>query len=212
MKKQKIVSGTIVGIKLNHNLGYIFAKIVDLTEYSEIDLSKTFHFVIYPYNYIEQKISNFDINLFTDAKPLTGSLFVMDIEAAIKKGIWQNMGISLLSNYEKNVPAFRNFNSTILAVHKYEKDANSWRYFEKGTPYQWITAEYSSIKHLENSTCLSHDLIEKRLSMEILHRNGKKIEDFYKLEKWEDLCVYYNMLYTTPFNEIQDDIKGKVVK
>jgi len=206
-KNKKLESGTVIGIKLNHGIGFLFAKVVDLTEFSKVDLSKTFHFLIYPYNYTKEKISEFNISEFSNSEPLTGGIYVMDIEPAIKKDIWIKVGKLELKIYEKIVPDFRSFSSNIFAVHKYEKDATSWSYFENGTPFKWITADYKQVEHLENSTCLSHDIIEIRLSMEILNRQGKEIKEFYELSNWTELKPYYNMLYTKKFDSIPDNIK-----
>ncbi len=211
MAKNKINSGAIVAIPLNYGFGYMYAKVVNLCDFSEIDLSSMFHFVIYTNNYITNDVKDFDVKKFENSIPFTGGLYVMDLEPVVKKKIWLNVGEATLRSYEKIVPDFRGFGSKVFAVHKYEKDANSWNYFEKGSPIKRIRATYDEVKHIENSTCLSHDLIEKRLSMEFLYRNGKTIKDFYGLEDWEDLVVYNNMLYTIPFNEVPDRIKGKAM-
>jgi|26BtaG_2_1085354.scaffolds.fasta_scaffold12721_1 hypothetical protein len=206
---RKLESGTIIGINLNHEIGIIFAKVVDLREFSKIDLSTTFHFIIYPYNYITEKISEFNISEFLKSEPLTGGIYVMDIEPVIKKGIWLKVGTSDLKNYEKIVPDFRSFSSNIFTVHKYERDADSWRYFENGRPLKWIPAEYEQVEHLENSTCLSHDIVEIRLSMEVLNRAGKEMKKFYDLNEWTELAPYYNMLFTKRFNQVSDKLKCK---
>ncbi|WP_181161686.1 hypothetical protein [Flavobacterium sp. GSA192] len=46
--------------------------------------------------------------------------------------------------------------------------------------------------------------------MEFLHRSGKNIKDYYKLEDWQELSLYNNMIYKTPFNEVPDNLKGVV--
>ena len=204
---KKLESGTIIGIELNHGIGFIFAKVVDLTDFSEIDLSKTFHFLIYPYNYIKEKISEFKMSEFLQSEPLTGGIYVLDIEPVVKKNVWFRVGETDLKNYEKIVPDFRSFSSNIFAIHKYEKDADSWNYFKNGRPLKWITADYEQVGHLENSKCLSHDIVEIRLSMEVLNRKGKEIKEFYDLNEWTELAPYYNMLFTKRFDEIPDEIK-----
>ncbi|PQJ79646.1 Imm26 family immunity protein [Polaribacter porphyrae] len=210
-KNKKIESGTIIRIKLNFDLGYTFAKVVNMCDFSEIDLSTTLHYIIYPYNYIEKKENIFNYIKFIESKPLTGPLFVIDILYAIKNSKYQIVGTSLLRNYEQNIPDFRGFSSDVFAIHKYEKDATSWNYFEKGRPFKRISANYDQVKHLEGNAALSHNHIEKRLSMEVLNRKKLKIEDFYDMQDWINLKLYYNMHYTVPFNEVPNHIKGKAI-
>lgn len=206
-KIDNLSSGQIVGIPLNHNLGYIFCKIVNLMDYAEIDLSKTFHFLIYPFEYIENDIKLFSLPKFLNSEPLTGGIFIIDILPIINKNKWKIVGQTELLDYEKRVPDFRGFNPIAA---KYETEATSWRYYEKGLATKWILAEYDAVKHLEDNTAYSHDLIEKRLSMEILRKSNIEIQKFYELKEWQDLAVYYNMLYTQPFCEIPNAMKGKV--
>lgn len=208
--RSRVKSGLVVAIPLNYGFGYIYGKVVDLCDFSEIDLSNTFHFLIYTYNYITNSIDEFSIDEFNKSQPFVGGVYVMDLEPVVKKNIWTALNDTYLKDYERKVPDFRGFSSNVFAVHKYEKDADRWNYFEKGRPLKRITATYDEVKHLESSTALSHDLIEKRLSMEYMHRQGLSVDAKYGLEVWDDLVVYYNMLYTKRFNEVSDDLKGKV--
>ena len=208
----KIKSGTIIAIHLNHELGFLFAKVVNLTDFSKIDLSKTFHNLIYPYNYIKNDISEFELSEFLNSEPLTAGLYVMDLLPVIKKKHWQVVGDINLRDYERLVPDFRGFSSKVFAVHKYEKDADSWRYYENGRPLKWIIADYEQVKHLEDSQCFSHDIIEIRISMEILNRKGEDVANYYQLKEWKELSPYYNMLFTENFNTVPDDLKCKAIK
>ncbi|UOK41636.1 MULTISPECIES: Imm26 family immunity protein [Flavobacterium] len=206
-KLNNLLSGQIIGIPLNHNLGYIFAKIVNLMDFAELDLSKTFHFLIYPFDYIEKDLNSFSLTKFQNSEPLTGGIFVIDIQPVVNKNKWKIVGQTDLLDYEKRIPDFRGFNPIFA---KYENEATSWRYYQKGLATKWILAEYEAVEHLENNTAYSHDLIEKRLSMEILRQSNNDIEKFYELKEWKDLSVYYNMLYTKPFRKIPNSMKGKV--
>lgn len=210
MAKKTLNSGTVIQVTLNHNLGYTFVKVVNMCDFSEYDLSTTFHLIIYSYNYIVQKEEDYNEDEFLKAEPLTGPLFVDDILWAIRKKFYKVKGEVSLRDYEKRLPAFRGFGARNFKVHYYEDEATNWSYFEKGTPFKWIVATYDQVKHLEDNTALGHEAIEMRLSMEILHRSGKDIKDYYKLEDWQELRRYNNMIYKTPFNEVPDELKGVV--
>lgn len=205
-KSENLLSGQIIGIPLNHNLGFIFAKIVNLMDFAELDLSKTFHFLIYPFNYIEKDLNLFSLSKFQNSEPLIGGVFVIDIIPVVNKNKWKIVGQADLLDYEKRIPDFRGFNPVFA---KYENEATSWRYYEKGLATKWIQTDYKAVEHLENNTAYSHDLIEKRLSMEVLRKSNIEVEKFYALKEWQDLAVYYNMLYTKEYRKIPNENKGK---
>jgi hypothetical protein len=212
MAKKTLKTGTVLQVTLNHNLGFTFIKVINMCDFSEYDLSTTFHLIIYSYNYIVQKEEDYKEEDFLKAEPLTGPLFVGDILWAIRNKKYKIKGEVSLREYEKRLPAFRGFSAMVFKVHYYEDEATNWRYFENGTPFKWIATTYDQIKHLEGNTALGYEAIEMRLSMEILHRSGKNIKDYYKLEDWEELSLYNNMIYKTPFNEVPDELKGRVKK
>lgn len=213
MRKKSVESGTVLSIKLNHNLGYTFAKVVNLTDFAKDDLSNTFHLIVYPYNYVVDNENDYKQEDFIKSEPLTGPLFVEDILYSIKNKIYKIVGNADLKSYEKKVPAFRGFSAMVYSkIHYYEDEATDWNYFERGSPFKRIVANYNQVKHLEDNVALSNEFIERRLSMEVLSRSGKNLKDFYKLENWEELSVYNNMIYKTPFNQVPDNLKGIVEK
>ncbi|BCY28636.1 Imm26 family immunity protein [Flavobacterium okayamense] len=211
MKRIVLKSGNIIQIKLNHNLGYIYAKVVNMCDFSEDDLSNTFHLIIYPYNYVVENEENYSEENFIKSEPFTGPLFVDDIIWAIRKGFYKIKDEIPLKDYEKRIPAFRGFSATVFKVHYYEDEATHWNYFERGTPFKRIATTYDKVKHLEGNVALDYEAVEMRLSMEIIQRSGKNIKNYYKLEDWRELSLYNNMMYKTPFNEVPDELKGKVI-
>lgn len=211
MKKKLLESGIVLRIKLNHNLGYSFAKVVNLTDFAKDDLSNTFHLIIYPYNYIVQNENDYKHAEFIKSEPLTGPLFVDHILYEIKSGIYKIVDKVDLKPYEKRIPAFRGFSAMVYGkIHYYEDEATGWNYFERGTPFTRIVTSYEQVKHLEDNTAHSHEFVERRLSMEILNRREENIKDYYKLEDWTELRVYYNVIYKTPFDKVPDNQKGIV--
>ncbi|SFU60070.1 hypothetical protein SAMN05216480_10967 [Pustulibacterium marinum] len=181
-----------------------------MCDFSEDDLSNTFHLIIYPYYYVVENEKDYSQEDFIKSEPLTGPLFVDDIVWLIRKNIYKIKGDVPLKSYEKRIPAFRGFAAMVFKVHYYEDEATHWDYFERGTPFKRFETTYDKVKHLEDNVAHDFEAIEMRLSMEILHRSGKNVKDYYKLEDWRELSLYNNMIYKTPFTEVPDDMKGKV--
>ena len=205
-------SGTVMQIKLQHNLGFMYAKVVNLCDFAENDLSKTFHLLLYSYNYIIENEEDFNEEDFLNSEPFAGPLFVSDILWAIKKKIYKAKGEVELRSYEKMVPAFRSFGAIVFKPFYFEDEATSWSYFEGGAPRKYISSNYEKVKHLEGNMAHDHEDIETRLSMELLYRRDEDLKKYYQLEEQHELTFYNNIIYKTPFNEVEDMFKGKAVK
>ncbi len=211
MKKNKIENGAILSLKLDFDLGITFLKVVDFDELSNVKVSPGMHLCFYSYDYILKDIKNFNLEDFKKAKELVGPILTADIYYAIRKKYYTKVGVCPLREYEKNIPAMKDF-STPLFSSIYEKDAHFWKYFVGGIPYTWIGAPYEHVSHLEGNTTHSYDEMATRLSMEIIRRKGENVEDYYDINIENNAILYYNMMFTTNFNEVPDNMKGVVGK
>lgn len=204
-------SGIVIQIKLQHNLGFMYAKVINLCDFSEYDLSNTFHLLLYSYNYIVEKEEDYKEEDFLNSEPFAGPLFVSDILWAIRRKFYKVKGEVELRSYEKIVPAFRSFGAMVFKPFYFEDEATNWSYFEGGVPRKYISSTYENVKHLEGNMAHDHEEIETRFSMELLYRKNKDLKEFYGLEEQHDLTFYNNIVYKTPFNEVEDLLKGVVL-
>lgn len=205
----KINSGEILGLKLDHNFGYTFLKVVNFNELTDIDMSTANHIAFYSYDYFLEQKKDFDLIEFKNSEEFVGPILTIDIHSAIKNRFFTKMEEhSELREYEKKIPDMKGF-STKAFTSRYEKDATLWRYFTGGIPYKWIVSNYESLKHLERNTLLSYNQIAMRLTMECIHRKGEDVSKFYDLNDSMVAHLYYNMIYTEPYNKVPDKLKNR---
>jgi hypothetical protein len=204
MKKNKIISGTLLKIPLEHNLGFVIAKFINLNEVHE---NPTYNEFIYVYNYVygNEKI---DINKIEDSDLLLGGIYVLNLYFALKENLWEKVGFLEPTPDQLVMPDLKDFGPLFT---KYEKDAKSWYVVRQDNINRREQIDYVKVAHLEKLIYYSYDVVVKRLTMEVLRQSGKKVEDFYLLGTWDELAPYYNMLFTTVYTEVPIDIRGKAL-
>ncbi|WP_190808402.1 hypothetical protein [Flagellimonas sp. S3867] len=206
---RKIESGTILSLKLEHNLGKTFLKVVNFDDLSELDLSKGLHLALYSYQYILSGSNSFNLNDFKNATELVGPLLTSDIIFAIRQGFYEKITSCPLRNYEKKIPAMKSFAPAAFEP-RYEENAIHWKYFENGSPFEWRKSNYDEVKHLERNTAYNYKQITTRLSMELIRKRGEDIGDFYDLDNPYFKSIHQTVIFTMEFDKVPDDRKGIV--
>ncbi|WP_417353050.1 Imm26 family immunity protein [Flavobacterium alkalisoli] len=204
-KKNKLNTGTIIKIPLEHNLGFVLAKFINLNEI----LNKPNHNeFIYVYNKVfkEEEIV---IDGIDDNELLLGGVFVLDLLPVIRNKTWETIGYLEPKNSELKIPDFKDY-GPILAT--YEKDAKFWYCIKNFEINNRIVVEWDEVHHLEKFTYYSHDIVVRRLTMEVIRQSDKKIENYYSLKEWKELAPYYNTLYTPVYSSISFEIRGEMIK
>jgi len=207
MSKTTITSGKVLSLKLDFNFGYTFLKVVNFDGLSMLDLSKGMHLALYSYQYTLNEIEEFDLEDFKQAKELTGPLLTDDILFAIKKGYYKIVSECPLRDYESRIPAMKSFTPAAFET-RYEENAIHWKYFEGGSPFQWIKSTFNQVKHLEKNVAYSYGQIATRLTMELLKRKRESIERYYDLTNSYLKTIHQSVLYTTDFDKVKNELKG----
>jgi hypothetical protein len=204
-KQQNFKTGSIIRIKLEHDLGFVYAMVINLTELID---DPTIHALIRVYNFITQNPSEEDIKNLHSKDLLVGPLFVLDLLPVVKKGKWPVVGHIEPVNEELIIPDFK---EAWPLLTMYEDEAKEWKYIRNLDVNGRIKSTWEKVKHLEIFSYKSNDLIARRLTMEYLRQTGKKIEDYYELKEWEELSVYKNVLYTPVYSKIPKEIRGRAL-
>ncbi len=207
VKLKQLKSGTIIRVKLEHNLGFVYGKVINLTELLNVkqDVDELVHF----YNYVTIEPGKNDLIILQDKDLLVGPMFVLDLKPVIKNSTWEEAGFVEPRNEELIIPDFKE--ARPLATWN-EEEATGWGYIRNLHVNGRVTSSWEKVRHLEKFQYLSHDLITRRLTMEHLRQTGKKIEDYYELKEWEETSVYKNMKYTSVYSSVPREIRGRAIE
>ena len=203
-KKQR--SGSIILIPLEHSLGYVYAKIVNISEL--INKKLTVNELIYVYNYIVENPADTDLVQILNKELLVGPLFVLDLNPVVRKNKWKLVGHINPVNEELIVPDFKEAWPLLVM---YEDEATEWKYIRDLDVNGRIKSTWEKVKHLELFRYNSNDLIARRLTMEHLRQTGKRIEDYYELKEWKDISVYKNVIHTPIYSTIPKELRGRAI-
>jgi hypothetical protein len=204
-KLKQLKSGTVVMVKLEHNLGYIYGKIINLVEI--LNEKRDVDELVYFYNYVTKSPEK-DLSTLMAKDLLVGPLFVLDLKPVVKNGTWETVGFIAPTKDELRIPDFKE--ARPLATWDEDK-ATGWNYISNLNVNGRVASTFENVKHLEVFQYLSHDLIARRLTMEHLRQIGKKIEDYYKLKEWRELSVYKNMKYTSIYSTVPNEMRGRAI-
>jgi hypothetical protein len=205
MSKKQLKTGTIIRIPLEHDLGFIYAMLINLRDLKE---KPTYNELIRVFNYITENPKEDDVKVLHDKDLLVGPLIVLDLPPVVKNGKWQVVGYIEPGEEELVIPDFKEAWPPLIM---YEDEANEWRYIRNLDVNGRIRSTWEKVKHLELFNFKSNDLISRRLTMEYLRQTGKNIEDYYELKEWKDLSVYKNVLHTPVYSSIPKEIRGKAI-
>lgn len=133
---------------------------------------------------------------------------MLDLPPIVKNKSWELVGHLEPKPNELIIPDFKDF-GPVFAM--YEKDAKLWYCIKNLDINKRIIVEQDQVYHLEKFVYYSHDLVTRRLTMEVLRQNSKQIEEFYSLEEWKELAPYYNTLHTPIYSTIPFEIRGRMV-
>ncbi len=205
MKKNKIKTGSIIKIKLEHKLGFVLAKLINLNELKEKPI---YNELIYVYNRIFTD-ENIDIDKIDPYELLLGPLFVLDLPPVVRNKTWEVLGHMEPNPKELTIPDFKDF-GPVLAVS--EVDAKIWYYLRGLEINKRVVTDYDKVKHLEIFKIYSHDMVARRLTMEILRNMGKEIKDYYEIKNWNELSLYNHILFTPIYSSIPEEIRGRAIQ
>ncbi|KAF2082388.1 Imm26 family immunity protein [Flavobacterium sharifuzzamanii] len=204
MKKNKIETGSIIKIPLEHNLGYVLAKFINL---NEIKKDIGYNEFIYVYDRIFRD-EDIVVNNIDDNDLLLGGIYVLNIYPALKNKTWEVLGHLRPKKIELTIPDFKDFGPVFTT---YEKNAKIWYYIHNAEVNNRVAVDYEKVKHLEKFIYRAYGSIVTRLTMEVIRQQGNNIEEFYRLDNQDDLISYYNTIYTPIYSSIPKEIRGKAI-
>ena len=200
MGRKKINTGDILKIPLWGDLGFAYAKYIDLVEMLNQDMA-TF---IRVYDYWT-KTNNFEIEKLKKCKYLIQPIKVAGIYPALRKKLWEIVGHIEPTTEDIDIPHFRTHNPR----WEEERNAREWCYIEGCDLEKRTITRLENIKHLERWGAEGTGNIEIRVTIQIIKKLGLNFEDYLDMED-ETVQYQYKLAMESPLlSEIPHSMHGK---
>jgi hypothetical protein len=200
MAKKRFKNGDILQIPLPNGLGFAYAQGIKLLE---IDPNARYPTLIRIYNYrstsLEEPIEN-----FIKKELILCPLLIAGILPVISKEIWKIVGNLPLEAESKLIPHYKKGEPD-------EINAKQWYYLIEANISKKMESQYENVKHLETIGATGSQLVGTKIAMALIQDEGKKIEDYFKLNEYYEK-QYYNDVITIPAYYKQPEfIRGKAI-
>jgi len=204
MARKKLKSGDILSIPLPRNLGFAFAKYIDLLS---INPNSSYPDLIRVYDY-KSKDQALDINDLKDCDLLLAPLLVGSLRPTVSKGIWTIVGNATITDQETKLPHYRTFGPPWIND---EKEAKEWFYVVDADISRKIKSKYDHVKHLEPLGASGTGIIELEIAFAFLIKEGKRIEDFFPLTKQMEKATYKKMMERPKYRDMSKEMRDKAI-
>ncbi len=203
---KKFNSGTIIKVPLEFGRGSVLAKLVDL---SDIKQNPVYNELLYVYKSFAHNGDVSDaVQKLNESELLLGPIFILDLPAILRKKKWEIVGAADLTPMESDIPDFKDF-GPVFSTN--EDEAKTWYYIRNLEINNRIVTSFDAVKHLEVFKIYSHDMVARRITMEVIRSDGENIIDYYDLDKWENLCLFKHIEHTPMYRDIPNGIRGKAI-
>ncbi|MCD9018422.1 immunity 26/phosphotriesterase HocA family protein [Parachryseolinea silvisoli] len=181
---KRLVQGSVVSIPLFGNLGYAYAKYIDL---SKIDSKISVPDIIKVYNFHLREV-DVDLVALASSKYLLSPMIVAGLRPTLREGKWLNIGNVDVDNFDLELPDFKDGNTTYDEIAKQE-----WFIVRDASLVKRERSTYDKVKYLQPYVGLGTGTIEIRLSMYVILRRKENVEDYFDLNderyKWNYMQV-----------------------
>jgi len=184
-------SGNIYSIKLNFDLGYVYAELLDYSDVQEFDGILV---QIYSYNVINQPKNIDDIEVIKSKGILFGPVPINKYPNIKGKYAWKYIGKT--NNYSKESLWFKNLRGLINEDDNWN-NLKPWfksKAFSNDSDY--IECDYKEVRRLETLILNHSEMVKIKVTMLYLITKGENVEDFYDLNKIGNRNMYLQLINT----------------
>lgn len=200
MKIKKLKGGDILQISLPGDLGFAYAKYIDLSELKKNTLLQD---LIRVYNH-RSLHPIIDLREVTNRDLILCPFLIAGILPAVTSRSWQIVASESISDEEKIIPHFKR-------VEEIKMNGKQWYYVIDADNSKKVPVNYESVKHLEFMGAIGSDLVGTKIAMALLKDEGKKIEDYFSLQEFFEKD-FYNDVKGIPAYYLQPkEIQGKAM-
>ncbi|MEM0941283.1 MAG: Imm26 family immunity protein [Bacteroidota bacterium] len=195
---KRLKDGAILQILLPKNLGFGYARYVDLTK---VVPSSSFPDLIRVFNY-RTETEECNLEELENYDYLIAPLFVSGLPPTIRKGIWKILDYEL-SNEGFIIPHF--------SRHEDWVSEDSWYYCIDADSSKKVETTLEKVKHLSPLAADGTGIIEIEIAMTFLIRDGEKVEDYFDLEEYFETSTYEKVQATPPYYSLPKETRDKVL-
>lgn len=177
---KRLRHGDFLQIPLPKDLGFAYGRYIDLVKLlGSPDLPD----LIKIYNYKTDSVS-YDFKKLESSEYLIQPQLVTGLPPTIRKGIWRILDEK--SNLEDNsIPHFSRHEDWV------SDDFNeNWYYCIDASSQKKVKSNYENVKHLPTLAADGTGIIEIKIAMTYLIKEGKKVEDYFDLEEYYEKATF----------------------
>ncbi|GGC72612.1 hypothetical protein GCM10011387_27650 [Pedobacter quisquiliarum] len=199
MARVKVKSGDIYQIVLPNDLGFAYAKCINLLE---INPDARYPILIRVYNY--RSALPQPLKKFIAKELILCPLLIAGILPSINSGTWKLVGNTPLQEEDIVIPHYKRGEP--------DEDPIEWFCVFNADISKKIKSEFENVKHLETIGATGSALVGTKIAMALLLDEGKRVEDYFKLDEYFEK-EYYKQVTTIPAYYKQPEImRGKAIE
>ena len=184
-------SGNIYSIKLEFDLGLVYAELLDFSDVHDFD---GILIQIYNYNDVHNPKTINDIDEIRNLGILFGPVPINKYPSTTGKFAWKLIGKS--PDYSKESPWFKSFRGNLFKENNWN-NLNPWfksKYFDNDS--KDIECSYGEVRTLETVILNHQEMIKIKVSMIYLINQGKNVGDYYDLSKIGNRNMFIQLINT----------------
>lgn len=184
-------SGNIYSIKLEFDLGLVYAELFDYSDVSDFD---GILIQVYDYNDVNVEKNINDIEEIRDSGVIFGPVPINKYPSIRGKFSWKLVGKN--SNYSKESPWFKSFKGNFFKENNWN-NLNPWfksKYFDSNS--KDIECNYTEVRRLETMILNHQEMVKIKVTMLYLIKQEKNVGDFYDLTKIGNRNIFIQLINT----------------
>jgi len=193
---KKIKNGDIIRIPLSKEMGFGYAKYIDLLS---VDPETRYPSLIRVYNFRNMG-EDIDVKQFNNTDLLLSPILIAGAEPAIRKKVWKVIGNLPVTTEEEEIPDY-----------KYIDESKHYFFVKKADISKKIKSSFENTKHLEPIGAVGAQLIGTKIAMALLKDEGKDVESFFQLKNYYEQVFFEQLSDCPPYYKQPEFMRGKAV-
>lgn len=199
MARVKVKSGDIFQIILPNDLGFAYAKCINLLD---VYPDARYPILIRVYNY--RSVEPQSIQEFLDKELILCPLLIAGILPSLKNGTWKLIGNMPLQEGDIVIPHYKRGEP--------DESPKEWFYVVDADISKKVKSKYESVKHLETIGATGSALVGTKIAMALLQDEGKEVKDYFELNDFFEKEYYEEVINIPAYYKQPEFMRGKAIE